>query len=128
MSRRTVGIGITAGMLALALAAGGFAQRAGEKGKDRQMKQDWSDTVDAEKAKKATAVLRVRYKAFKGGDKYRWETVEVLGVIENRSRYKFPGEMDVAHRDTAEGVAKGESTIYVEPYNNVDESLWKLVD
>src|SRR5262249_7557776 len=108
--------------------AAAAAQKAEQKREEKSMNQDWTHMVDPDKAKKATAVLRVRYRALKGGNKYAWDEVEVLAVIENRSKYQFPQTMDVAHYDPEPGIPKGESTIYLEPYNNVDPSLWKLLN
>lgn len=108
--------------------SGAPERKAAQKQEKKPMSQEWAGMVDEDKAKKATAVLRVRYRAMKGGNKYAWDEVDVLAVIENRSQYQFPKTLNIAHYDTEPGIPKGECTVYLEPYNNVDLSLWKLLD
>jgi len=104
-------------------------QKAAERRKEAQVhSDDWAELTDSAKAAHAKAVLRVKWLSSKGGDKFTWDEVEVLHVIKNESSFEFPKKLDVAHYSWEPGIPKGESTIYLEPYNDTDKALWKLVD
>ena len=83
--------------------------------------------VDQERARKATAVLRVRFLSFLGGDKYAWDRVEVLAVLKKPSGEEVPSPLEVAHYDTERGVPAGESTIYLERYGEPPSTRWQLL-
>jgi hypothetical protein len=53
--------------------------------------------------------------------------VEVLEVLKNQSSETFTNTLSVAAYSWNDGVPQGESTIYLERYNNTDKRLWKLV-
>ncbi|HTK29625.1 MAG TPA: hypothetical protein VL309_08750 [Vicinamibacterales bacterium] len=89
--------------------------------------EDWSGFIDAQKAAKATVVLRVKLLSVAGADKYEWDTVEILAVLKNASTSQFGQSLQVAHYSWAPGVPKGESTIYLEPYSDAPDHPWKLL-
>lgn len=86
----------------------------------------WQKLVDPELAGKVPVVLRVRLIKREGGDKYGWDSVGLIGVIKNTSKYKFPAEFKVAHYSAEDGVPDGQCTVYLEPYNPNSDDLWKL--
>src|SRR5580698_5846675 len=118
--------------MAMATACGfapGHEQHTAEPKKEAQVHKDnWAELTDSAKAAHAKAVLRVKWLSSKGGDKFTWDEVEVLHVIKNESSFEFPKKLYVAHYSWEPGIPKGDSTIYLEPYNDTDESQWKLVD
>ena len=61
------------------------------------------------------------------GDKYAWVPVRVLGVIKNTSGHDIGSELQVAYYSFKTGVPEGESTLYLEPYNETPEHPWKLL-
>jgi hypothetical protein len=85
--------------------------------------------IDADLAKQATAVLRVKLlKAAQAVEKYGWDQVEILDVLKNESRAEFAQTMEIAFRNADPGVPKGESTVYLVPYcTPPDGRLWRLV-
>jgi hypothetical protein len=105
------------------------AQTTPEEKKGDTMKSEKSgDFVDPQKAAHAVAVLRVKFLAALGGNKYAWDKVEVLNVIKNESRHSFDKIVEIAHYSWEPGIPEGECTIYIVPYNEAGEDLWKLVD
>ena len=90
-------------------------------------KKSWEGLVDADRASKVQVVLRVRLLEREGGNKYAWDKVHLLGVVKNESGHEFPQEFIIAHYNAEPGVPDGESTVYLERYNDSDESLWKLL-
>ena len=90
--------------------------------------QPWHTLVDVERAARVPVVLRVRLLKREGGDKFGWDEVELIGVIKNDSRFTFPEKFEIAHYSGEPGVPDGESTVYLERYNETSESLWRLLD
>ena len=45
----------------------------------------------------------------------------------NESRQKFAAPFSVAHYGFDEGIPPGTATIYLEPYNDAPDPLWRLV-
>ncbi len=121
---RLIAMGLTmlAGCSATML-AGCFAVR-----EETLSNSTWKNLIDAEKAALVTVVLRVRFIADEGGNKYGWDKVELIGVLKNESGYQFPKEFDLAHYSGEPGIPKGESTVYLERYNDTDPHLWKLLN
>ena len=87
-----------------------------------------ADLMDAQKAARAVAVLRVKFVAALGGNKYAWDRVEVLEVMKNDSGHKFVGVIDIAHYSWEPGIPEGECIIYIVPYSPTGLDLWKLLD
>ena len=83
--------------------------------------------VDDKLAGKAEVVLRVKRLTPGEGSKYLWYRVEVLEVLKNQSSETFTNTLSVAAYSWKDGVPEGESTLYLERYNNTDKWLWKLV-
>ena len=79
-------------------------------------------------AAKVPVVLRVQLIADEGGSKYSWDKVKLLEVLKNTSGYEFPPEFEIAHYTAEPGVPKGESTVYLERYNDTDIHRWKLFE
>jgi hypothetical protein len=84
--------------------------------------------VDTKRAQTVSVVLRVRLLKREGTDKIGWVRVRRVGVIKNSSHFKFPDEFEIAHYSGEPGVPDGESTVYLERYNEASESLWRLFD
>lgn len=104
-------------LLVMMIAAAGCAAQQGPK----------EGRMDSQRASKVAVVLRVRLIEREGGNKYEWDTVRLVSVIKNESKYKFPEQFRIAHDNGEAGVPEGESTIYLERFNATDESLWKLL-
>ncbi len=87
------------------------------------------EKVNADLAKQSVAVLRVKLlTAAQQVDKYGWDRVEVLEVLNNESGAEFPRQMEIAFRNTDPGVPEGESTVYLVPYRAPpDGRLWRLM-
>lgn len=83
--------------------------------------------VDAKRASRVPVILRVKFVKLVGGQKYSWEEVLVQSTLKNQSSQTFSGVMQIAHYDWEPGIPKGESTVYLEPYVEGDESRWKLL-
>ena len=83
--------------------------------------------MDEEKARNAAAVLRVRRVAAQGGDKWAWDTVEVLAVLKAPEGPPLGKTLDVAHYSWEPGVPAGVCTVYLEPYAEEGERRWKLL-
>jgi hypothetical protein len=84
--------------------------------------------VDEALAKNALVVLRA--KLISGGgnsDKYDYYEVEILRVFKNESGEILKGRIQVASYSWKLGVPKGESTLYLERYNQTVKGIWKLV-
>jgi hypothetical protein len=88
---------------------------------------DWNNAFDPDLAVQAGAVLRVRLISPGIGSKFVWDEVEVLGVIKNASDFRFGNTLKVAHYSWEPGVPEGESTIYLVPYSEAPDHLWKLL-
>jgi len=88
---------------------------------------DWNGVFDPDLAVQAEAVLRVRLISPGAGSKFIWDEVEVLGVIKNASDFQFGKTLQVAHYSWEPGVPQGESTIYLVPYSETPDHLWKLL-
>jgi hypothetical protein len=82
--------------------------------------------MDDKLAAKAEVVLRVRRLGGGEGSKYLWWDVEVLQIFKNQSPDTFTGRLSVATESDKDGVPAGESTLYLERYNKIDKTLWKL--
>lgn len=52
--------------------------------------------------------------------------MEVLQILKNQSTDTFTGRLSVATESNKDGVPAGESTLYLERYNKIDKTLWKL--
>jgi hypothetical protein len=83
--------------------------------------------MDDTLAAKAEVILRVKRLSAGEANKYAWYQVEVLQVLKNLSSEKFTNTLSVAAYSWKAGVPDGESTIYLERYNQTDGELWKLV-
>ena len=83
--------------------------------------------MDETLAAKAEVVLRVKRLSAGEADKYAWYQVEVLQVLKNLSSETFTNTLSVAAYSGKAGVPDGESTIYLERYNETSGKLWKLV-
>lgn len=94
--------------------------------KEDTMKEP-GEGIDPEKARRATAVLRVKRVASRGGDKWAWDTVEVLAVIKAPEGTSFGGTLDVAHYSWEPGVPDRACVVYLEPYAEEGEKRWKLL-
>ena len=82
--------------------------------------------MDDKLAAVAEVVLRVRRLGGGEGSKYLWWDVEVLQILKNQSPDNFTGRLSVATESDKGGVPAGESTLYLERYNKIDKTLWKL--
>jgi hypothetical protein len=89
--------------------------------------QDWSKFIEPKKAAKVPVVLRVKLITAEGGNKYAFDKVAILAVLKNETKQPFGGSAEVGHYSWEPGVPKGESTIYVEPYSESPDHLWKLL-
>lgn len=85
------------------------------------------DPIDPERANEAEVVLRVRALEQPASDKYTWAKVRVLRVLKNASGHSLPDELEIAYYAWDSGVPDGESTVYLEPYNNTPNHPWKLL-
>jgi hypothetical protein len=83
--------------------------------------------IDEQLANRVPVVLRVRFEKALGGQKYAWDEVSVLKTLKNGSNRTFSGTLQIAHYDWEPGLPQGESTVYLEPYAEGDESRWKLL-
>jgi hypothetical protein len=83
--------------------------------------------MNPELAARVPVVLRVKYVKLIGGQKYSWDEVSVQSTLKNQSSRSFTGAMEIGHYDWEAGVPNGESTVYLEPYAEGDESRWKLL-
>lgn len=89
--------------------------------------QDWSKFIDTKRASKVPVVLRVKLIAAEGGNKYSWDKVAILAVLKNESKQQFADTVEIGHYSWEPGIPQGESTIYVEPYSDSPDHLWKLL-
>jgi hypothetical protein len=83
--------------------------------------------VDSAKFAKAPVVLRARRISQGSGSKYLWCKVEILRVLKNESGQQFDKTLEVAYYSWDPGVPDGESTLYLEPYNESPSHPWKLL-
>jgi len=83
--------------------------------------------MNPERANRVPVVLRVKYVKLIGGQKYSWDEVSVQSTLKNQSSRSFTGSLEIGHYDWEPGVPNGESTVYLEPYAEGDESRWKLL-
>jgi hypothetical protein len=121
----TVSLWIRVGLLLVILAA---VQCAEEAQKENTMqKKSVQGQVDATRAGKVPVVLRVRLLEHEGGNKWDWDKVQLVSVIKNESHYQFPATFRIAYYNHEPGVPEGESTVYLERFNEGEESLWKLL-
>ena len=88
---------------------------------------DASKLVDPARAARVAVVLRVTRLAPGTGDKYAWAPVRVLAVIKNSSGQALGSELQVAYYSFKSGVPEGDSTVYLEPYNDTPNHPWKLL-
>jgi len=95
--------------------------------KEETKVQDWSKFIDSTRAAKVPVVLRVKLISTSGADKYQWDKVEILAVLKNDSKQQFGKSLEVAHYSWEQGIPKGESTIYLEPYSDAADHPWKLL-
>jgi hypothetical protein len=93
-----------------------------------QSAQQAPPPADAKRVERVPVVIRVRLISGGGGSKYLWPEVELVAVIKNESRHTFPKRFKVAHYSGAPGIPSGVSTLYLQRYNSVDESLWRLLE
>ncbi len=85
------------------------------------------ELVNSKLAVKAAVVLRVKLLALGLADKYAWYDVEILKVLKNDSAEKFGKKVKIAAYSWKPGIPEGESTVYLEQYNESKKGLWKLV-
>jgi hypothetical protein len=85
------------------------------------------DLLDSKLAGKAEVVLRVKRLSAGEGSQYLWYEVEILKVLKNASVESFDKKLQIAAYSWKPGVPEGESTVYLERYNETDKGLWKLV-
>ena len=83
--------------------------------------------VDPVRFDRAPVVLRVRFAARKGGDKYLLDTVEILEVFKNDPAHPFGDTLDIAHYSWSDGIPEGECTVYLVPPGEESGRLWKLL-
>jgi hypothetical protein len=88
---------------------------------------DWSKVTDPKRVVRVPLVLRVVRLAEGAGDKFAWVPVRVLAVIKNTSGKPIGGDLEVAHYSFKPGVPDGESTLYLEPFNDTPNHPWKLL-
>ena len=69
----------------------------------------------------------LRFSSDDSCDKYCWYRVQVLRVIKNKSEESFKSPLSVAAYSWKAGVPEGESTLYLERYNETSKGLWRLV-
>jgi hypothetical protein len=93
-----------------------------------QARKEKTMQMDAGRASKVPVVLRVRLIEHEGGNKWDWDKVELVSVLKNESPYQFPATFRIAYYNHEAGVPEGESTVYLERFNDADESLWKLLE
>ncbi len=89
---------------------------------------EWRAQVDPQRASEVPVVLRVRLLSREGGNKYEWDRVKRVAVIKNLSSFHFPDELSIAHDSGEPGIPDGESTVYLEHYQDIGDTLWKLLD
>ena len=87
-----------------------------------------STDVDPEKAKRAQVVLRIRRIKPPECDKYCWTEVQILEVLQNKSKVSFDKKFEVAHYSWKSGIPEGESTIYLVRFKPGNDNLWKLLN
>ena len=87
-----------------------------------------SGPFDEKRFETATIVLRVKFIEENGDSKYLWDRVKIVSVIKNASGQDLGDEISVAHYSWKAGIPKGRSTIYLEPYNENDSNMWRLLD
>ena len=121
-------------MIAGALFLGCSGERAAanpnitQKGKTMADDTQWSSLTDPAKAAQAVAVLRVRFlSADPIANKYGWDKVEVLHVIKPAAGPEFPRELSIAHHSWESGIPAGESTVYLEHFDDTGKGMWKLL-
>jgi hypothetical protein len=83
--------------------------------------------VDEKPAARAEVVLRVKRLSAGTGSKYLWFPVEVIKVFKNTSGEGFEGRLSVAAYSVKDGVPEGESTLYLDRYDETEKGLRKLV-
>jgi hypothetical protein len=75
----------------------------------------------------APVVLRVVSLGPGNADKYAWARVRIVAVLKNTSGQDLGPELEVAYYSWKQGVPAGESTLYLEPYNDAPKHPWKLL-
>jgi hypothetical protein len=83
--------------------------------------------LDPDRAQKAAVVLRAVPAAPGEGSKYLWPKVRIVELYKNDSQRDLPAELAVAHYSWEPGIPEGESTLYLEPYNDTPNHPWKLL-
>src|SRR4030095_1966779 len=84
-----------------------------------------STFIDPSKAKRAEVALRVKLVSLGVGcDQYCWPEVEILKVLQNKSGFSFKRSLAVVNFIWKPGFPEGESTIYLERYNQKRINLW----
>jgi hypothetical protein len=83
--------------------------------------------VSQKLAEKAEVVLRGKRVSLGEGSKYIICEVQVSEVFTNRSGRHVAGKIEVAAYSWRPGVPGGESTFYLERYNETHTNLWRLV-
>lgn len=84
--------------------------------------------IDSARAARVPVVMRVRRIEEGAGSKYLWARVDVLRVLKNDGNHPFEKTLEVAYYSWEPGVPAGESTLYLEPYNDAPDHPWKLLD
>ncbi|MBS1644232.1 MAG: hypothetical protein JST36_04275 [Bacteroidetes bacterium] len=73
--------------------------------------------IDAKKSEAAKAIIRAVLIHKGTGDKYIWDTVQVIAVLKNDLNFKFPEKLAVARYSWDEGFkCPGEFVLYLNPY------------
>jgi hypothetical protein len=88
---------------------------------------DWSKLADPGRMAVAPVVLRVLSLGPGNADKYAWASVRIVAVLKNSSGQDLGPELEVAYYSWKPGVPPGESTLYLEPYNDAPKHPWKLL-
>ncbi|MHC4608219.1 MAG: hypothetical protein ACYTAF_15020, partial [Planctomycetota bacterium] len=86
----------------------------------------WAGLYDPDLAGKVKVVLRVEQVGPGEEVDNNWDQVRILGIIKNRSKVEFEKYTRVAHLGWERGVPRGECTVYLEPYTDSLNHIWKL--
>lgn len=90
--------------------------------------------IDSAKKRQSKAIVKARVLQEEGGSKYVWTRVQIMDVLCNKTNYRFPATLRIAHYSWKGSIPQNKIVIlYLSPYPFGSEKLnsnneWMLLD
>lgn len=111
---------LLAACMFLAISCNAQKSKSGKNTPDKTANQEMQKQelpIDSQKSKAAQAIIRAVLIQEGTGDKYIWDTVQVLEVLKNDLNFNFPKKLAVARYSWDAGFkCTGEFILYLTPY------------